>query len=88
MTKLFNRAFASLPEDVKHDEELYEKISLLQQFVTPENLDIKPNFRNETSWLVSYPFFFYLVSVSIFSSHMVLQTFTVRVLICLNWMNL
>ncbi|KAM0950932.1 putative VPS9 domain, RABX5, catalytic core helical domain-containing protein [Dioscorea sansibarensis] len=53
MTKLFNRAFASLPEDVKHDEELYEKISLLQQFVTPENLDIKPNFRNETSWLLA-----------------------------------
>ncbi|XP_039115145.1 vacuolar protein sorting-associated protein 9A-like isoform X2 [Dioscorea cayenensis subsp. rotundata] len=55
MTKLFNRAFASLPEDVKHDEELYEKISLLQQFVTPENLDIKPNFRNETSWLDNPP---------------------------------
>ncbi|KAJ0976025.1 hypothetical protein J5N97_017990 [Dioscorea zingiberensis] len=53
MTKLFNRAFASLPEDVKHDEELYEKISLLQQFVSPENLDIKPNFRNETSWLLA-----------------------------------
>ncbi|PKU60354.1 Vacuolar protein sorting-associated protein 9A [Dendrobium catenatum] len=53
MTKLFNRAFASLPEDVQHDEELFEKTALLQQFVRPENLDIKPEFQNETSWLVS-----------------------------------
>ncbi|KAK1308986.1 Vacuolar protein sorting-associated protein 9A [Acorus calamus] len=53
MTKLFNRAFASLPEDVKHDEELSEKMSLLQQFIRPENLDIKPTFQNETSWLLA-----------------------------------
>lgn len=53
MTKLFNRAFASLPEDVQQDEELFEKMALLQQFVRPENLDIKPAFQNETSWLVS-----------------------------------
>uniref|UniRef100_A0A1D1ZJE0 Vacuolar protein sorting-associated protein 9A n=1 Tax=Anthurium amnicola TaxID=1678845 RepID=A0A1D1ZJE0_9ARAE len=53
MTKLFNRAFASLPEDVKHDEELYEKMALVQQFIRPENLDIKPTFRNETSWLLA-----------------------------------
>lgn len=53
MTKLYNRAFASFPEDVKRDEELYEKISLVQKFVRPENLDIKPTFQNETSWLVS-----------------------------------
>ncbi|XP_026658314.2 vacuolar protein sorting-associated protein 9A isoform X1 [Phoenix dactylifera] len=53
MTKLFNRVFASLPEDVKHDDELFEKMALLQQFVRPENLDIKPNFQNETSWLLA-----------------------------------
>lgn len=53
MTKLFNRAFASLPEDVQHDEELFEKMTLLQQFIRPENLDIKPEFQNETSWLLA-----------------------------------
>nr|XP_010926433.2 vacuolar protein sorting-associated protein 9A [Elaeis guineensis] len=53
MTKLFNRVFASLPEDVKHDEELFEKMALLQQFVRPENLDITPSFQNETSWLLA-----------------------------------
>lgn len=52
MTKLFSRVFASLPEDVKADEQLYEKIALVQQFIRPENLDIKPAFQNETSWLV------------------------------------
>ena len=53
MTKLFTRVFASLPDDVKVDEQLSEKMSLVQQFVRPENLDIKPTFQNETSWLVS-----------------------------------
>ncbi|CAN4108556.1 unnamed protein product [Withania somnifera] len=51
MTKLFTRTFASLPEDVKVDEQLHEKIALIQQFVRPENLDIKPTFENEASWL-------------------------------------
>lgn len=53
MTKLFTRVFASLPDDVKHDEELSEKMALVQQFIRPENLDIKPNFQNETSWLLA-----------------------------------
>jgi len=53
MTKLFTRTFASLPEEVKVDEQLHEKIALIQQFVRPENLDIKPTFQNESSWLVS-----------------------------------
>lgn len=53
MTKLFSRVFASLPDDVKQDEILSEKMALVQQFVRPENLDIKPTFQNETSWLVS-----------------------------------
>ncbi|KAJ6802465.1 vacuolar protein sorting-associated protein 9A-like [Iris pallida] len=53
MTKLFNRAFASLPEEVHSDEELFEKIALLQQLIQPENLDIKPVFQNETSWLLA-----------------------------------
>ena len=52
MTKLFNRVLASVPEDVESDEELFEKMALLQQFIRPENLDIKPEFQNETSWLV------------------------------------
>ncbi|XP_021285190.1 vacuolar protein sorting-associated protein 9A-like [Herrania umbratica] len=53
MTKLFTRVFASLPDDVKHDEQLSEKMALIQQFVRPENLDIKPAFQNETSWLLA-----------------------------------
>ncbi|WMV11704.1 hypothetical protein MTR67_005089 [Solanum verrucosum] len=53
MTKLFTRTFASLPEDVKVDEQLHEKIALIQQFVRPENLDIKPTFQNESSWLLA-----------------------------------
>ncbi|XP_011074894.1 vacuolar protein sorting-associated protein 9A isoform X2 [Sesamum indicum] len=53
MTKLFTRVFASIPEDVKADEQLYEKMALIQQFVRPENLDIKPTFQNETSWLLA-----------------------------------
>jgi hypothetical protein len=53
MTKLFTRVFASHSDDVKLDDQLYEKMSLIQQFIQPENLDIKPIFQNETSWLVS-----------------------------------
>ncbi|CAL1388936.1 unnamed protein product [Linum trigynum] len=53
MTKLFTRVFASLPDDVKADEQLSEKMSLIQHFVRPENLDIKPSFENETSWLLA-----------------------------------
>ncbi|WCJ44570.1 Vacuolar sorting protein 9 (VPS9) domain [Euphorbia peplus] len=53
MTKLFTRVFASLPDDVKADEQLSEKMSLIQQFIRPENLDIKPIFQNETSWLLA-----------------------------------
>ncbi|OAY67732.1 Vacuolar protein sorting-associated protein 9A [Ananas comosus] len=51
MTKLFNQVFASVPEDVNSDEQLFEKMALLQQFVRPENLEIKQAFHNETSWL-------------------------------------
>lgn len=53
MTKLFPRVFASIPDDVKVDDELHEKMALIQQFIRPENLDIQPTFQNETSWLVS-----------------------------------
>lgn len=53
MTKLFTRVFASIPDDVKTDEQLSEKIALVQQFVRPENLDIKASFQNETSWLLA-----------------------------------
>lgn len=53
MTKLFTRVFASLPDDVKLDNILHEKMALVQQFIRPENLDINPPFQNETSWLVS-----------------------------------
>ncbi|XP_055959981.1 vacuolar protein sorting-associated protein 9A-like isoform X2 [Mercurialis annua] len=55
MTKLFTRVFASLPDDVKADEQLSEKMSLIQQFIRPENLDVKPTFQNETSWLANPP---------------------------------
>ncbi|KAF6155508.1 hypothetical protein GIB67_017863 [Kingdonia uniflora] len=53
MTKLFPRVFASNPEDVKCDEQLSDKMSLIQQFIRPENLDMKPPFQNETSWLLA-----------------------------------
>ncbi|CAK7347061.1 unnamed protein product [Dovyalis caffra] len=53
MTKLSSRVFASVPDDVEVDKQLYEKISLIQQFIRPENLDIKPTFQNETSWLLA-----------------------------------
>uniref|UniRef100_A0A2P2JTY9 Vacuolar protein sorting-associated protein 9A n=1 Tax=Rhizophora mucronata TaxID=61149 RepID=A0A2P2JTY9_RHIMU len=53
MTKLFTRVFASLPDDVRADNQLSEKMSLIQQFIQPENLDIKPTFQNETSWLLA-----------------------------------
>ncbi|GAB2271972.1 Vacuolar protein sorting-associated protein 9A, variant 2 [Dionaea muscipula] len=53
MTKLFTRCFASIPDDVKADEQLSEKMALVQQFIRPENLDILPTFQNETSWLLA-----------------------------------
>ncbi|CAL9114196.1 unnamed protein product [Musa textilis] len=53
MTKLFNHVFASVQEDANGDEELSEKMALLQQFVWPENLDVKKAFQNETSWLLA-----------------------------------
>ncbi|KAF7829886.1 Vacuolar protein sorting-associated protein 9A [Senna tora] len=53
MTKLFTRVFASLPDDVKLDDQLSEKMALVQQFIRPENLDVRPTFLNETSWLLA-----------------------------------
>lgn len=53
MTKLFSRVYASLPEEVNEDNQLHQKIALVQQFIRPENLDIQPIYQNETSWLVS-----------------------------------
>ena len=52
MTKLFSRTFAISPEDVKIDQEISEKIHLLQSFLRPEHLDIPPFLQNEASWLV------------------------------------
>ncbi|KAL9995835.1 putative VPS9 domain, RABX5, catalytic core helical domain-containing protein [Helianthus debilis subsp. tardiflorus] len=53
MTKLYTRVFASHPDDVKVDDELYEKLALVQQFIRPEHLDIQPTYQNETSWLLA-----------------------------------
>ncbi|PWA99523.1 VPS9 domain-containing protein [Artemisia annua] len=53
MTKLFTRVFASHPDEVKVDDELYEKLALVQQFIRPEHLDIQPAYQNETSWLLA-----------------------------------
>lgn len=61
MTKLFPRVFASVPDDVKLDDQLYEKMALVQQFIRPENLDIKPTFQNETSWLVSKGIYIFMI---------------------------
>lgn len=53
MTKLFPHVFASVPDDVKLDDQLHGKMALLQQFIQPENLDIRPTFQNETSFLLA-----------------------------------
>ncbi|KAK0577328.1 hypothetical protein LWI29_031366 [Acer saccharum] len=53
MTKLFSRTFAPLPEDVKIDQEVSEKICLLQTFLRPEHLDIPAVLQNEASWLLA-----------------------------------
>ncbi|XP_031273078.1 vacuolar protein sorting-associated protein 9A [Pistacia vera] len=53
MTKLFTRVFASIADDVKFDENFYEKTALVQQFIRPEYLDIKSTFQNESSWLLA-----------------------------------
>ncbi|KAJ4713905.1 vacuolar protein sorting-associated protein 9A-like [Melia azedarach] len=53
MTKLFSRTFASTPEDVKIDQEISEKICLLQTFLRPEHLDIPAILQNEASWLLA-----------------------------------
>ncbi|XP_044512194.1 vacuolar protein sorting-associated protein 9A-like [Mangifera indica] len=53
MTKLFTHVFASIPDDVKFDENFYERTALVQQFIRPEYLDIKSNFQNESSWLLA-----------------------------------
>lgn len=53
MTKLYFRTFASVPEEVEHDQRVYEKMHLLQQFIRPEHLDIRSEFQNETSWLLA-----------------------------------
>ncbi|PIA31110.1 hypothetical protein AQUCO_05200005v1 [Aquilegia coerulea] len=53
MIKLFNRVFATHPEDVECDDKLFEKMALVQQFIRPESLDIQPAFQNESSWLLA-----------------------------------
>ncbi|XP_043720001.1 vacuolar protein sorting-associated protein 9A-like isoform X2 [Telopea speciosissima] len=53
MTKLYARTFASSQEDTKVDQEISEKINLLQKFVRPEHLDIPEALHNETSWLLA-----------------------------------
>ncbi|KAF5946735.1 hypothetical protein HYC85_016963 [Camellia sinensis] len=52
MTKLFSRTFTS-PEDAKIDQEISEKICLLQYFLRPEHLDIPEVFHNAASWLLA-----------------------------------
>ena len=66
MTKLFTRVFASHPDDVKLDHQLSEKMALIQQFIRPENLDIKRTFQNETSWLVSIDSIQYSMSARVY----------------------
>ncbi|KAE8797462.1 vacuolar protein sorting-associated protein 9A-like [Hordeum vulgare] len=51
MTKLFDRTFASSPEDAAADGEVSDKIGLLQRFVRPHHLDIPKLLNNEASWL-------------------------------------
>ncbi|XP_042495196.1 vacuolar protein sorting-associated protein 9A-like [Macadamia integrifolia] len=53
MTKLYARTFASSQEDAKIDQEILEKIHLLQKFVRPEHLDIPEALHDEASWLLA-----------------------------------
>uniref|UniRef100_A0A8I6YNT6 VPS9 domain-containing protein n=2 Tax=Hordeum vulgare subsp. vulgare TaxID=112509 RepID=A0A8I6YNT6_HORVV len=53
MTKLFDRTFASSPEDAAADAEVSDKIGLLQRFVRPHHLDIPKLLNNEASWLIA-----------------------------------
>ncbi|KAL3682685.1 hypothetical protein R1sor_000707 [Riccia sorocarpa] len=53
MTKLHAKAFCPLPEDAEIDEKLTEKMTILQEFIRPEHLDIPKNSQNETSWLLA-----------------------------------
>ncbi|XP_020232709.1 vacuolar protein sorting-associated protein 9A isoform X1 [Cajanus cajan] len=53
MTKLFSRTFSSSLEDEKIDNEISEKICLLQTFLKPQHLDIPPSLHNEPSWLLA-----------------------------------
>ncbi|XP_043697917.1 vacuolar protein sorting-associated protein 9A-like [Telopea speciosissima] len=53
MTKLYARTFASSQEDAKVDQEISEKIHLLQKFVRPKHLDIPEALHNEASWLLA-----------------------------------
>ncbi|QCD95411.1 hypothetical protein DEO72_LG6g104 [Vigna unguiculata] len=53
MIKLFSRTFSATPEDAKIDNEISEKISLLQTFLKPEHLDIPPILQNEASLLLA-----------------------------------
>ncbi|XVE60662.1 hypothetical protein DITRI_Ditri05aG0146400 [Diplodiscus trichospermus] len=52
-TKLHSRTFASSAEDVKMDQQISDKISLLQTFLRPQHLDIPPVLQNESSWLLA-----------------------------------
>ncbi|KAG6546621.1 hypothetical protein Mapa_011810 [Marchantia paleacea] len=53
MTKLWPRAFSPVPEDAEIDQRLSEKMTILQEFIRPEHLDIPKNSQNETSWLLA-----------------------------------
>ncbi|KAK1311143.1 Vacuolar protein sorting-associated protein 9A [Acorus calamus] len=66
MTKLFNRTFARSLEDAKFDQEISEKIYLLQHFIKPEHLDVPEIFHNEASWLVINNL---LINASVSSDH-------------------
>lgn len=83
MTKLFSRVFASLPDDVKLDKQLSEKMALIQQFIQPENLDIKPTFMDETLLLVSVRL---CVCIDLYLDHLHQCTFrTVQTGIHVGW---
>ncbi|GJU33925.1 vacuolar protein sorting-associated protein 9A-like protein [Tanacetum coccineum] len=51
MTKLFTRVFASHPDDIKTDNELYKKSALIHQFIQPEHLEIPQVYQDGTLWL-------------------------------------
>ena len=52
MAKLFSKAFAPTPEEVRRDQQLHARIAALKTFVRPSQLDVPPALQDDASLLV------------------------------------